>query len=335
MKPLGFIIISTAAIALGATPNYHVVNRIHIGGQARWDYSTVDRANHRLYVSHGTQTEVIDTETEQKIATIEGTNGVHGIAIANNLGKGYISDGTDNQVTIFDLKTLKVVGTAPTGENPDSIIYEPVSNRVFTFNGRSDDATAIDARTGAVVAKSIPLGGKPEFSQIDGKGHIWVNNEDTAEIIELDAQKASVAKRYSIAPCEEPTGMVRDPETGTLYSVCSNKLMIVSDPAAGKVLATVPIGAGSDGVVLDNGYLFSANGADGTITMIGQTSPGHYEAIATIPSARSARTISADPVAHKLYLPAAQTSPPGAAFGGAVARPRMIPDSFEILIVAP
>ncbi len=335
MKLFAPLALVVATIASAATPNYQVVEHIQVGGNGGWDLLTVDTVNHRLYVSHGNQTEVIDTATAKKIATIEGTNGAHAIAIANDLGKGFISDGADNQVTIFDLKTLKVLGTAPTGENPDDIIYDPASARVFTFNGRSDDATAIDARTGEVVVASIPLHGKPELSQTDEQGRIWVNVESTNEIIELDARKAAIAKRYSIAPCEEPTDMARDPETGTLYSVCANKLMVVSDPVAGKVLATVPIGAGCDGVVLENGYLFSANGADGTITMVGQTSPGHYEPAATIPTARGARTISADPGAHKLYLPTARISPPGAAKGGAPARPQMVPDSFEILVVAP
>src|SRR5262249_44408421 len=155
-----------------------------------------------------------------------------------------------------------------TGQNPDAIIYEPVSRRVFTFNGRSKDSTAIDARTGDVIAASIPVGGKPEFAQVDGKGHIYVNIEDKNEIIEVDAKNAVVAKRYSIAPCDAPSGMAFDPKKGLLYSVCENKLMIVSEPAAGKVIATAPIGGGTDGAAFDDGYAFSANGADGTITMV-------------------------------------------------------------------
>lgn len=331
MRSLAFLLMM--GVAFAAPPTYKIVNRIKIGGASRWDYSYVDTANHRLYVSHGTQTEVIDTSAGTKVGTLAGTNGVHGIAVANDLNRGFTSDGADNKITIFDLKTLQVLGTAPTGQNPDSIIYDTASHRVFTFNGRSNDATAIDARTGAVIASSIPVGGKPEFSQIDGKGRVWVNIETTNEIVEIDTRKAAVTKRYSIAPCEEPTGLARDPQTGILYSGCSNKLMVVSDPAAGKVLATVPIGGGCDGVVRDDGYLFSANGADGTVTMAGETSPGTYEAVATIPTLRSARTISVDPGAHRLYLPAAEPGPAVQGKGGKQGRPQLLPDSFEVLVL--
>jgi YVTN family beta-propeller protein len=321
-----------AATALAAPPAYKIVGKIKIGGVGRWDYSYSDSANHRLYISHGTQTEVVDTSTDKLIGTITGTTGVHGIAIAGDLGRGFISDGQDNDVTVFDLKTLKVLSKVKTGQNPDSIIYEPVSHRVYTFNGRSSDLTAIDAKTGNVLAASVPVGGKPEFAQIDGKGHIYVNIEDKNEIIEVDAKNALVAKRYSIAPCDGPSGLAIDPK-GRLYSVCENKLMIISDPASGKVLANVPIGGGDDGVAFDDGYAFSANGADGTLTMVGETSPGKFEAVATIPSQRLGRTIAADQKAHKLYVPTAEFGPaPPPSPDGKKGRPPVLPDTFEILV---
>ena len=326
------LLVILASVALAAPPAYKIVNKIKIGGGGRWDYSYVDSANHRLYVSHGTQTEVIDTATDKLVGTIPGTNGVHGIAIAADLGRGFTSDGGDNDVTVFDLKTLKVLSKVKTGQNPDSIIYEPVSHHVFTLNGRSSDSTAIDAKSGDVVAASIPLNGKPEFAQIDGKGHIYVNVEDKNEILEIDAKNALVAKRYSIAPCDSPSGLAIDPK-GRLYSVCENKVMIVSDPASGKVLANVAIGGGTDGVAYDDGYAFSANGADGTLTMVGETSPGKFEAVATIPSQRSARTIAADQKAHKLYLPAAEYGPPPPGSEGKKGRPPVLPDSFMVLVV--
>src|SRR5271156_4338159 len=220
MKTFLFLILATAAFA--APPTYKILTKTKVGGPTRWDYVYVDSANHRLYVSHGTQTDVIDTATDKVVGTIPDTNGVHGIAIAPDLNRGFTSDGGDNDVTVFDLKTLKVISKVKTGQNPDAIIYEPVSHRIFTFNGRSKDSTAIDAKTGDVITASIPVGGKPEFAQIDGKGHIYAKN-------------ALVAKRYSIAPCDSPSGMVIDPK-GRLYSVCDNKTMVVSDPAAGKVL---------------------------------------------------------------------------------------------------
>jgi YVTN family beta-propeller protein len=330
MKKLLFLIVT--AIAFAAPPTYKVINKIKIGGGGRWDYSFVDAANHRLYVSHGTQTEVIDTATDKLVGTIPGTNGVHGVAVAADLGRGFASDGGDNDVTVFDLKTLKVISKVKTGQNPDSIIYEPVSHRIFTFNGRSSDATAIDAKSGDVVAASIPVGGKPEFAQIDGKGHIYANIEDKNEIIEVDAKNNLVSRRYSIAPCDSPSGLVIDPK-GRLYSVCENKLMIVSDPTTGKVLATAAIGGGTDGVAFDDGYAFSANGADGTITMVGETSPGKFEPVATIQTQKGARTIAADSKAHKLYLPTAELGPPAEGKDGKKGRPQAIPDTFMVVVV--
>src|SRR5258708_3818010 len=248
------LLVLAAACAMAAPPTYKVVNKIKIPGGTRWDYVFLDSANHRLYVSHGTQTEVLDTATDKLVGTIPDTKGVHGIAIANDLGKGYTSDGTDNDVTVFDLKTLAVLSKVKTGQNPDAIIYEPVTHRVFTFNGRSKDTTAIDAKTGDVITASIPVGGKPEFAQIDGKGRIYVNIEDKNEIVEIDARHALAAKRNSIAPCDGPSGLAIDSQKGILYSVCGNRMMIVFEPAAGRVLATPAIGGGTDGVAFDDGY---------------------------------------------------------------------------------
>jgi len=333
------LILIVAAVSFAAAPTYKVVTKIKIGGGARWDYAYLDSANHRLYVSHGTQTEVIDTATDKLVGTIPGTNGVHGIAIADDLGRGFTSDGTDNDVTVFDVKTLKIIesvgvnGKIKTGQNPDSIIYEPVSHRVFTFNGRSSDSTAIDAKTGNVITSSIPVGGKPEFAQVDGKGHIYVNIEDKNEIIEVDAKNALVSKRYSIAPCDSPSGLTFDVKKTHLFSVCNNKMMIVSDPATGKVLATPAIGAGPDGVAFDDAYAFSANGRDGTITMVGETA-GKFDVVGTIQTQFGARTIAADQKAHKLYLPATETGPPAVGKDGKQGKnPTPIPDSFEIVVV--
>jgi YVTN family beta-propeller protein len=259
-----------------------------------------------------------------------GTNGVHGIAIANDLNRGFISDGRDNDVTVFDLKTLMVITKVKTGQNPDAVIYEPVSKRVFTFNGRSSDSTAIDAKTGAVITSSIPVGGKPEFAQVDGKGHIYANIEDKNEIVEVDAKNGLVSRRYSIAPCDSPSGLAIDPKTSRLFSVCDNGMMIVSDPASGKVLATPAIGAGPDGVAFEDGYAFSANGRDGTVTMVGETSPGKFEPVATIQTQRSARTIAADVPAHKLYLPYAEYGPPVA---GKKGLGQAVADSFGVLVL--
>ncbi len=331
MKKLSLLLVMIVA-AFAATPNYKVITKIKIGGGVRWDYAFVDSANHRLYVSHGTQTEVLDTTTDKLIGTIPDTKGVHGIAVANDLGRGFTSDGADNDVTVFDLKSLKVLSKVKTGQNPDAIIYEPVSKLVLTFNGRSSDATIFDAKSGNVITASLPLGGKPEFAQVDGKGHVYVNIEDKNEVVEIDAKSGVVSRRYSIAPCDGPSGLAMDPKK-RLYSVCGNKMMIVSDSVSGKVLASPAIGPGTDGVAFDDGYAFSANGGDGTITMVGETSPGKFEALATIPTTRGARTIVADQKAHKLYLPAAEYGPAPEGKDGKKGRPQALPDSFQIVVV--
>jgi YVTN family beta-propeller protein len=323
------LLLALAAAAFAAPPAYKVTGKIKIGGAGRWDYVYVDSANHRLYVSHGTTTEVVDTQTDKVVGTIPDTNGVHGIAIATDLNRGFTSDGADNDVSVFDLKTLKVLSKVKTGTNPDAIIYEPVTHRVLTFNGRSKDATVFDAKTGDVVQASIPVGGKPEFAQVDGKGHVYFNVEDTAEIGEIDAKSAVMTKHYSIAPCDGPSGLTIDPKTSHLFSVCGNKMMIASDPATGKVLATPAIGAGPDGVAFDDGYAFSANGRDATITMVDAAT---NMPMATIPTTQGARTIGADGKVHKLYLPAADMQP-GPMKDGKAGRPVAVADSFYILVV--
>jgi len=327
-------VLTLGALAFAAAPAYKVMTKIKVGGSGRWDYVYVDSADHRLYVAHSgdNAVDVIDTTTDKVIAKIADTTGVHGIAVANDLGKGFTSNGGSNNVTIFDLKTSAPSGKVNTGQNPDAIIYEPTTHRVFTFNGRSKDATVIDAKTGQAVTASVPLGGKPEFAQVDGKGHVFVNIEDKNEIVVLNAADATVAKRYSIAPCDSPSGMAIDPKKGVLFSVCDGKTMVVSDPTTGKVLATPAIGEGVDGVAFDDGYAFSANGNDGTITMVGETG-GKYAPVATIPTQRGARTIGADQKAHKLYLPTAEYGPPQPAKDGKAGRPQALPDSFEILVV--
>jgi len=318
--------LAAATITQAAPPVYKIVANIKIGGVNRTDYTFCDTPNHRLYVSHGTQTEVIDTTTDKLIGTIPDTQGVHGIAIADDLGKGFTSNGTTNNVTVFDINTLKVTGKINTGQNPDSIIYEPVTHRVFTFNGKSNDFTIIDAKTGSALSASVPVGGKPEFSQVDGKGHVFVNIENKSEVAEINAADGVVMKHYSIAPCDGPSGLAIDLAKNRLFSVC-DKVMAISDPAAGKVISTAVVGQDPDGVAFDDGYAFSAN-RDGAVTMVGETSPGKYAAIAQIKTKVGAKTISADQKAHKLYLPAWDITP--AAGGG---RGTPVADSFGIIVL--
>ena len=327
MRRLLILSLLPAMLAMAAPTGYHVLGNVKIGGEGGWDYLTVDSAARRLYVSHATHVAVVDVDSAKIVGDIPDTQGVHGIAVAPELNKGFTSNGRANNVTIFDLKTLKAIAQVPTGENPDSIRYDSVSGRVFTFNGRSNNSTAIDAKTGK-VAGTIALGGKPEFSVADGKGMVFVNIEDKNEVVAIDAAKLSVAKRYSLSPCDGPSGLAIDTKSRRLFSVCSNRLMAVSDPDSGKVLATPAIGQGSDGAAFDpgTGYAFSSNG-DGTLTVV-QQAGGKWEVLENIATERGARTIALDDKTHKLYLPTARTAP---SQGGG--RATYLPDTFKVLII--
>ena len=325
--PTALTLLVLAAATLVAATGYHVTGEIKIGGEGGWDYLTVDSAGKRLYVSHATHVVVVDTDAGKVVGDIPDTPGVHGIAIVPELNRGFISNGRGNNVTIFDVKTLKATGQVATGENPDSIRYDSVSGRVFAFNGRSKSTTAIDAKTGNVAA-TIPLPGKPEFSVADGKGKVYVNIEDTSEIVEIDAAKATATKKYSLSPCDGPSGLAIDAKNRRLFSVCSNRLMAISDPDTGKVIATPPIGAGSDGAAFDpgTGYAFSSNG-DGTLTIVQQTG-GKWDVLENIATERGARTIAIDEKTHRVYVPTAKAMP---SQGGG--RATFLPDTFKVLVV--
>jgi hypothetical protein len=324
---LGLSVALLPCALFAASTGYHILNEIKIGGEGGWDYLTVDSAARRLYVSHATHVVVVDVDKNTVIGDIPDTPGVHGIAIADDLNKGFISNGRGNNVTIFDLKTMKATGTVATEMNPDAIRYDAVSKRVFAFNGRSRSATAIDAKTGMAVG-NIALPGKPEFSQADGKGHVYVNIEDTNEIVEIDAAKATVTKKYALTGCEGPSGLAIDTKARRLFSVCGNRVMAVSDPDKGVVVATPAIGAGSDGVVFDpgTGYAISSNG-DGTMTIVQQIG-GKYDVVENIATERGARTIAIDEKTHKVYTPTATQGQ--AAAGG---RAPYLPDSFKVVVV--
>ena len=324
-----------AALSVSAAPvSYHVAAPVQIGGEGGWDYLTVDPEAQRIYVSHATRVEVVDLAAGKVMGAIPDTPGVHGIALAPKLGRGYVSSGRANSVTVFDLKTLKTIEQIAVGQNPDSILYDSVSNRVFTFNGRSKDASVIDAASGKVVS-TIPLGGKPEFSVSDDKGKVWVNIEDTHEMAEIDAAKAVVTKRYNLDGCEDPSGLAIDRAHRRLFSVCGNKVMTISDPDAGKVVAHVPIGEGSDGAGFDpgTGLAFSSNG-EGTLTVV-QQNAGKYEVAQTVTTERGARTMAVDPTTHNVYLPTARFGPaPAATPQQPRPRPAPEPGSFHLVVVS-
>jgi DNA-binding beta-propeller fold protein YncE len=327
MRKIALALAITAAAEAHAA--YHVVRHINIGGTGGWDYLTVDSAAHRLYVSHSDRVEVIDTDAGKVVGSITGLSGVHGIAIAPDLNRGYISSGRSNTMTIFDLKTLgNVKDVKTTGDNPDAILYDSATKTVWTFNGRGQNATVFDS-DGAVLG-TVPMGGKPEFAQSDRKGRIYVNVEDKNEIAVIDAKGMKVDKRYALAPCESPSGLAIDVDRNRLYSVCENKLMAITGADDGKVVTTVAIGGGTDGAAADNKkeLAFSSNGADGTVTVVG-TKDG--KVVDTVTTARGARTIAIDSKTGHLFVPTAK-------FGELQAgqrRPPVIEGTFEVIELAP
>jgi YVTN family beta-propeller protein len=328
------ILLVSSSLTAGPS-GYHVSKTVKLGGDGGWDDLTVDAKAKRVYISRGTHVMVVEADTGALVGDIPNTNGVHGIAIAPEFDKGFISDGRDNKVTIFDLKTLKVLGTAPTGKNPDIIIYDPTSKRVFSFNGASKDVTAIDAKTGT-VAGTIALGGKPEFAVADEKGHVFVNIEDTSEIVQFDSKKLAVESRWKIAPGEEPSGIAMDRKHRRLFSVCSNKLMVVVNADNGKVITTVPIGDGPDGAAFDpeTGLVFSSNG-DGTLTVVREDTPDKFSVVENVPTPKRARTMTLDPKTHKVYTVTAEFGQtPAATAAQPRPRPPMVPGTFTLLIVS-
>jgi DNA-binding beta-propeller fold protein YncE len=324
-----------AAAAQPAPGGYRLASTIPVGGEGGWDYLTVDAAAHRLYVSHATRVEVIDTEKSALVGAIPDTPGVHGIALAPELGRGFTSNGRAATVTVFDLKTLAVITTVQgTGENPDAITYEPVSRRVFTFNGRSANATAIDATTAQVVG-TIPLGGKPEFAVADGKGRMYVNLEDTAALVEFDARSLEIKGRWPLAPCETPTGLGIDREHRRLFVGCRSKVMAVVDADSGRVITTLPIGGGVDGIAFDpaTALAFASNG-EGTVTIVHEDSPEKFTLVGNIVTKPGAKTIALDPATHRAYLSTAQYAPPPSPSAeNPKPRPSVLPGTFEILVL--
>lgn len=296
------------ALAFADAPGYHVIRKIKLGGVGGWDCLTVDSLARRLYVSHATKVEVVDLDTGKKAGEILNTDGVHGIALAPEFNRGFISCGKANSVLIFDMHTFKLISMVEVWNNPDVIIYDAFSKKVFCFNGRSKDTVVIDAASG-VIAKKIRLDGKPEFAAADGKGKIYVNMEDTSEVVVIDSQNLAIANRFSIKPGEEPSGIALDAEHHRVFSGCHNKMMTVLDTDTGKLIAAVPIGAGVDGAGFDpgTGLAFSSNG-EGTLTVV-QESSGTYVAAETVPTQKGARTMALDTVTHNIYLPTANFGP--------------------------
>ncbi len=315
--------------------HYKISQRIHLDGSEQWDYLAVDETSNRLYVAHGDMVQVVDLNSSKQIAVIPNTHGVHGIALADDLNKGFISDGKDTAVTIFNLKTNAVITKIKvTGKNPDAIVYDDVTKRVFTMNGKSSDATVIDAKTDKVIG-TIPLDGRPEFCVADGTGKLFVNLEDKGAIEEIDASAMKVLKHWSIAPGEGPSGLAMDKKTRRLFSVCDNKMMVVSDADKGTVITTVPIDNGPDAAAFDPGQMiiYSSNGY-GTLTAIKEENADTYKVLENFDTQKGARTMALNTKTHHIYLSTSEYLPlHPVRTGEAKQRPKPKPGTFAVLDV--
>ncbi|HWK03158.1 MAG TPA: hypothetical protein VNS58_05985 [Puia sp.] len=320
------LLLSLLSLSVLAVHAQKVTHTYPIASAGGWDYIAVN--NDKIYVSHGTQVNILNKATGDSAGVILNTTGVHGIAFDNTTGKGYTSNGRLNNVTVFDLATNAVLGQIATGTNPDAIMYEPFTKTIITCNGRSNDLSVINVATQQVVA-TIPVGGKPETAVSDNAGKLFVNIEDKSEIAVVDLAKNTVINRWSLAPGEGPSGLAIDVDTKRLFSTC-DKLLVVMDATNGKIIAKLPIGDGTDGVAFDNATktIYTSNG-EGTITAIKETDAAHFSVTATIPTKKGARTIAIDESTHTLYLPTADfeaNTPKGQ-------RPKMIPGTFQVLAV--
>jgi len=312
---------------VAAAADYKVVKTWKLGGDGGWDYLTADGDGHRLFISRATRVMVIDTDSGKQVGEIPETAGVHGIALAPEIGRGFTSNGREDTVSVFDLKSLAVEKKIKVGSGPDAILYEPFSKRVFTFNAKSHDTTAVDASKGEVVGK-IDLGGKPEFAASDEKGTVFVNIEDTSELVAFDPQKLTVKSRWKLTDCEEPTGLTMDRKNRRLFAGCGgNKKMMVVDADSGKIVASPTIGEGCDatGFDSDRGLAFASAG-DGTITVIREDGPDKFSVAQTVTTQKGARTMAVDARTHQLFTVTANVT-------GTRQDRKIEPDSFVVLVV--
>jgi DNA-binding beta-propeller fold protein YncE len=326
-----------ASPLLAQAPVYRVSGRFAVGGEGGWDYLMPDTVNRRLYLSRSSHVMVLDLDSGTVVGDIPNTPGVHGIAVAPELNRGFTSNGRDSSVTIFDLRTFATIGNVKVGgRNPDAIVYDAFSRRVFAMNGGSGSATAIDAATGA-VAGIVTFGGKPEFARSDERGTIFANVEDSSQIVAFDARTLAMKGKWALAPCEEPTGLALDRANRRLFAACGNGLMAVVNADNGRLITTVPICRGTDGAAFDPASRMAfASCGDGTLSLVHQDSPDTYSAAGAVTTQRGARTITIDERTHRIYLPAAEYGPAPEATA-AQPRPRapMIPGSFAVVVVQP
>lgn len=331
MRHIAFIFILSAAATLHAqsAPSYRVTHTYALGGDGGWDYVVPDPPSHRVYIARQNRVMVVDQDTGKLLGEVTGINGAHGTAIAESTGHGFATSGNDQSVVIFDLKTFKAVGKIPAAEDADAIIFDPPSNRVFTLNGDAHSSTVIDPRSGTVI-KNLPLGGKPEYAVSAGDGKVYANLTDTSEIVEIDAKTATVARRWSTAPCKQPVSMAIDTAHHRLFSGCRSGVLAVSDYQAGKVVTTLPIGKGVDGGGFDpaSGDVFASNG-DGTLTVIHQDGPDQYHVVENLTTPVGSRNMGLDPTNHRIFVASAQFGPAPAGGG----RKPVLPGTFTLMTI--
>lgn len=324
--------LTTISSAFAAGADYKVATW-KLGGDGGWDYLTVDSEGHRLFIARATRVMVVDTDSGKQVGEIPDTPGVHGVALVRDLGKGFSSNGGEDMVSEFDLKTLALEKKIKVGTRPDAIVYDPFSKRVFTFNARSHDTTAVDASKGEVAGK-IDLGGKPEFAVTDEKGTMWVNIEDTSELVAFDPVKLVVKSKWKLAGCEEPTGLSMDRKTRRLFVGCGNKKMAIVDADSGKIVASPAIGDGCDATAFDADLgLALASAGDGTITVVHEDSADKFSVVQTVTTQKGARTMALDPKTHKIYTVTANVTVIPSTTGGRPER-KVEPGSFVVLEVA-
>jgi DNA-binding beta-propeller fold protein YncE len=324
------VILAAAAALLGqTTASYHVTHTYALGGEGGWDYVVPDPSNHRLFIARQNRVTVVDEDSGTLLGEVKDINGAHGTAVAEGTGHGFATEGNGKSVAMFDLKTFQVLGRIPAAEDADAILYDSTSKRVFTLNGDAHSSTVIEPKAGTLIT-NIELGGKPEYGASAGDGKVYANLVDTAEVVEIDARSAKVTRRWSTAPCKQPVSMAIDTAHHRLFSGCRSGVMAVSDYQAGKVVATVPIGAGVDGAGYDaaSGNAFASN-ADGTLTVIHQDSPDQYKVVDSVPTPQGSRNMGLDPTNHRVFVVSAKFGPvpPGGRRGP------VLPGSFALMVI--
>ena len=333
MRTISVVFLLVLVAGADLPVGYRLQKTIPVPGDGGWDYLVVDDAARRVYIAHATQVVVLDADSGAVRGTIADLKGTHGIAVAADLGRGFISDGKANAVVVFDLKTLQRIGTVATGTNPDAIVYEPISRRILAFNAGSASATVIDATTAKATA-TLELAGQPEFATTDGTGHVFVNLMDKSELLKLAVRQPAVLERWPLAPGETPASLAIDRTNRRLFVGCRNKKLVVVNADSGKVVSTVPLGERVDATAYDRdlGLVLSANG-EGTVTVVRQEGPDKYAVVETVKTRPGSRTLALDPKTHRMFVPAAEFKAAAATTPGVpVPRPQMVPGSFVVLI---